>query len=55
MQINIKNLMNDNQCYETVRKMRWPNDIECPFCNSKHIIKRPFNLFNFVSNSERNC
>ena len=34
--------MDDNQCYETVRKMRWPDVIECPFCNSKHVIKRGF-------------
>ena len=42
MEINIKNLMDDNQCYETVRKMRWSDSIECPFCNSKHVIKRGF-------------
>ena len=38
MQINIKNLIDDIQCYETVRKLRWPDGTECPFCNSKHVI-----------------
>ena len=42
MQVNIKNLIDDVQCYETVRKLRWPNGIECPSCESNHIIKRGF-------------
>ena len=42
MQVNIKNLIDDVQCYETVRKLRWLNGIECPSCESNHIIKRGF-------------
>ena len=42
MQVNIKNLIDDVQCYETVRTLRWPGGIECPSCESKHIIKRGF-------------
>jgi transposase-like protein len=42
MQVNIKNLIDDVQCYETVRTLRWPNGIECPSCESKHVIKRGF-------------
>ena len=42
MQVNIKNLVDDVHCYESVRKLRWPNGIECPSCGSTHIIKRGF-------------
>ena len=40
MQINIKDLIDDNRCYETVRRLRWPDGTECPFCRSGHIVKR---------------
>jgi transposase-like protein len=42
LQINIKNLIDDVQCYQTVRELRWPEGIMCPSCQSKHIIKRGF-------------
>jgi transposase-like protein len=42
MQVNIKNLIDDAQCYETVRELRWPEGIQCPFCASKRVIKRGF-------------
>jgi transposase-like protein len=38
--ISIKHLINENQCYETIRKLRWPGKMCCPYCNSDHIIKR---------------
>ena len=40
MQINITNLIDDVQCYQTVRQLRWPEGITCPSCASQHIIKR---------------
>src|SRR5438132_3490562 len=40
VQINIKNLIDDVQCYQTVRELRWPDGIACPSCQSKHVIKR---------------
>ena len=40
MQINIKNLINDGQCYQTVRELRWPDGVKCPCCQSKYVIKR---------------
>ena len=40
LQVNIKNLIDDAQCYDTVRSLRWKTGIECPFCESKKIIKR---------------
>ena len=42
MQVNIKNLIDDVQCYQTVRELRWPDGIVCPSCQSKHVIKRGF-------------
>lgn len=42
MQVNIKNLIDDAQCYDTVRNLRWASGIECPFCESKIIIKKGF-------------
>src|SRR4029453_14264608 len=40
VQINITNLIDDVQCYQTVRELRWPDGITCPSCASQHIIKR---------------
>jgi hypothetical protein len=40
VQINIKNLIDDGQCYQTVRELRWPDGVECPCCQSKYVIKR---------------
>jgi len=42
VQINITNLIDDVQCYQTVRELRWPDGITCPSCASQHIIKRGF-------------
>ena len=40
MQVNSKNLIDDAQCYQTVRELRWPDGSACPSCQSKHVIKR---------------
>lgn len=40
MHVNIKNLIDDAQCYDTVRELRWPEGRQCPFCDSKRVIKR---------------
>ena len=42
MQVNIRNLIDDVQCYQTVRDLRWPDGIACPSCQSKEVIKRGF-------------
>src|SRR4029450_10688481 len=42
VQINITNLIDEVQCYQTVRELRWPDGITCPSCESKHVIKRGF-------------
>jgi len=42
VQVNIKNLIDDVQCYQTVRELRWPDGIACPSCESTPVIKRGF-------------
>ncbi len=42
MRVNIKNLIDDVQCYQTVRDLRWPEGVDCPFCESTTAIKRGF-------------
>ena len=42
VQVNIKNLIDDVQCYQTVRELRWPDGVACPSCASQHVIKRGF-------------
>jgi transposase-like protein len=42
VQVNIKNLIDEVQCYQTVRDMRWPDGVTCPSCQSIHVIKRGF-------------
>jgi transposase-like protein len=42
LQVNIKNLIDEVQCYQTVRALRWPDGIACPSCQSTHVIKRGF-------------
>ena len=42
MQVNITNLIDEVQYYQTVRESRWPDGIVCPSCQSKHAIKRGF-------------
>jgi transposase-like protein len=35
--INIQQLVSESQCYETVRKLRWTNGVNCPSCKSDEI------------------
>ena len=42
MQVNIKNLIDDAQCYDTVRELRWSEGRRCAFCDSKSVIRRGF-------------
>jgi transposase-like protein len=42
VQVNIKHLVDDVQCYQTVRELRWPQGVVCPACESPQVIKRGF-------------
>jgi len=35
--INIQSLLNETQCYETVRELRWPDGVRCVTCKSESI------------------
>jgi transposase-like protein len=40
--IQLKHLIDDRKCYETIRQLRWPDGITCPHCSSGEIKKRGF-------------
>ena len=42
MQVNITKLIDDVQCYQTIRELRWPDGVACPSGASQHVIKRGF-------------
>ena len=42
LQVNIKNLIDEVQCDQTVRELRWPDSVACPSCESTKVIKRGF-------------
>jgi transposase-like protein len=37
--VNIKDLIDDAKCYETIRTMRWPDGVVCPHCSSTSVVK----------------
>jgi transposase-like protein len=37
--IRIQDLINDSQCYKTIRELRWPTEVQCVSCKSKEINK----------------
>ena len=39
VQVHIKRLIDDVQCYQTVRELRWPDGMTCPSCQSTHGIE----------------
>jgi len=38
--INIQRLIDDAQCYEIVRELRWPDGVRCPHCGSAKVNRR---------------
>lgn len=42
MHLKIQNLIDDKRCYETVRELRWSDELRCPHCNAKEVIKKGF-------------
>ena len=33
--VNIKELLDDEKCFDAVRKLRWPDQVRCPHCNGE--------------------
>lgn len=42
MLLQIHHLIDEQKCYEEVRKIRWPKGIHCPHCNAQLVTKRGF-------------
>ncbi len=38
--LEIRNLIDNEECYKQVRQLRWPKNVCCPHCQSEDIIKR---------------
>jgi transposase-like protein len=38
--LKIDNLIDDAKCFESVRRMRWPEGVKCAHCGSVRVIKR---------------
>lgn len=44
--LKILSIIDDEKCYEEVRKLRWPNGVTCPCCGSAEIVKNGFHETN---------
>lgn len=42
MLLQIYHLVDEQKCYEEVRKTRWPHGVHCPHCDAKLVSKRGF-------------
>lgn len=42
MRMRIQDLMDEAQCYDQLREMRWPAGRRCPFCDGRRVIRRGF-------------
>jgi transposase-like protein len=38
--ITIRKLISEENCYETLRQLRWPEGARCPFCGSAEVNRR---------------
>ena len=39
MRVNIQGLIDNAKCYQMVRQLRWPEQVECPHCHATQIVK----------------
>ena len=37
--LNIRHIIDEAKCYKSVRDLRWPDGIVCPYCDAKAVIK----------------
>ena len=40
MELTLLPLIDDQKCFESVRKLRWPEAVTCPHCESPQVTKR---------------
>ena len=43
MELTLLPLIDDQKCFEMVRKLRWPDGVACPHCDSVQVAKRGLN------------
>lgn len=46
MELRIQDLLDDAQCYDRLREMRWPEGRQCPHCEGRRVIRRGFDSTN---------
>ena len=39
MQVSLLDVMNDGQCYQMLRQVRWADGVHCVHCDSKAVVK----------------
>lgn len=39
MRVNIQGLIDNAKCYQMVRRLRWPEGVECPHCHATEVAK----------------
>ena len=39
MRLNIHGLIDNAKCYQMVRRLRWPEGVECPHCHATEVVK----------------
>jgi transposase-like protein len=37
--VNLQFLVDDAKCFETVRRLRWPEGVRCPVCESDKVTR----------------
>jgi transposase-like protein len=40
MLVNILGITDDAKCYDMVRRLRWPDGVRCPHCDSSQVVKQ---------------
>jgi len=40
MLVNILGIIDDAKCYEMIRRLRWPDGVRCPHCDSDTVVKQ---------------
>jgi transposase-like protein len=38
--LQLRSLVDDAKCFETVRQLRWPQGVRCPHCDSAQVVRK---------------
>ena len=53
--LNIRDLIDDARCYQTVRDLRWLDGVSCPYCSSPSVNKDRRMTPNPIANANANA